>query len=65
MLVFKRSIGQSFYIGDNILVTVVGIRSYQVRVAIDAPKAIPVHREEIYRRIKHEGERGDGDGGAS
>ena len=54
MLVLTRCVGQTFYIGDDISVTILGVSRNQIRLAIAAPKEIPVHREEIYERIKKE-----------
>ncbi len=54
MLILTRRIGESVYIGDDIRLTVLGVRGTQVRIGISAPKDVPVHREEIYYRIKHE-----------
>ncbi len=56
MLVFSRRINQKFYIGENIEVTVLSINSSRIRIGIEAPKDIPVHREEIYEQIKAEKE---------
>ena len=56
MLILTRRIGESVYIGDDVRLTVLGVRDSQVRIGINAPKEIPVHREEIYYRIKHENE---------
>ncbi len=54
MLILTRRIGESVYIGDDVRLTVLGVRGTQVRIGINAPKDVPVHREEIYYRIKNE-----------
>ena len=59
MLILTRRIGESVYIGDDVRLTVLGVRGTQVRIGINAPKEVPVHREEIYYRIKHEQDDGD------
>jgi len=54
MLILTRRVGESLMIGDNVNVTVLGIRGNQVRIGVDAPKDVAVHREEIYDRIQQE-----------
>jgi len=58
MLILTRRIGEVLRIGDDVSVTVLGIKGNQVRIGIDAPKDVAVHREEIYQRIKSEAEEG-------
>lgn len=54
MLILTRRMGETLMIGDDFLVKVLGSRGKQVRLGIDAPKQIVVHREEIYKRIQQE-----------
>ncbi|OGT43604.1 MAG: carbon storage regulator [Gammaproteobacteria bacterium RIFCSPHIGHO2_12_FULL_40_19] len=54
MLILTRRISESIIIGDDVKITVLGVKGNQVRLGIDAPKNLSVHREEIYERIKHE-----------
>ena len=68
MLILTRRINETLNIGDDVQVTVLGIKGNQVRIGINAPRDVPVHREEIYQRIKREermaeggGEEGDGE----
>ena len=53
MLILTRRIGEAVIIGDEVSVTVLSINGAQVRLGVNAPRSVPVHREEIYERIKH------------
>lgn len=59
MLILTRRISESIIIGDDVKITVLGVKGNQVRLGIDAPKDVSVHREEIYDRIRTEGDKGD------
>ena len=69
MLILTRRVGEAVIIGDDVKLTVLGVRGNQVRLGVDAPKTVSVHREEIYDRIKGEQSEGvpreEGDDGAS
>ena len=54
MLILTRRPNESLMVGDDVKVTVLGIKGNQVRVGISAPRHVPVHRQEIYEKIKNE-----------
>ena len=58
MLILTRRVGETLNIGDDISVTVLGVRGNQVRLGVDAPKNVAVHREEIYQKIQDEKDAG-------
>ena len=64
MLILTRRINETLNIGDDVQVTVLGIKGNQVRIGINAPRDVPVHREEIYQRIKREERVDSGESGS-
>ena len=62
MLILTRRVGETVMIGDEVTITVLGVKGNQVRVGINAPKHVAVHREEIYERIKREQRAVNGNG---
>jgi len=61
MLILTRRVGETLMVGDDVTVTVLGVKGNQVRIGVNAPKDVSVHREEIYQRIQREkaGEQGN------
>jgi carbon storage regulator len=60
MLILTRRVGETVMIGNEVTVTVLGVKGNQVRIGVNAPKDVSVHREEIYERIKREEDQGGG-----
>ncbi|GHC15286.1 carbon storage regulator [Kushneria pakistanensis] len=63
MLILTRRVGETLMVGDEITVTVLGVKGNQVRLGVNAPKNVSVHREEIYQRIQQEKSDSDNDNG--
>jgi carbon storage regulator len=57
MLILTRRVGETLMVGDDVTVTVLGVKGNQVRIGVNAPKDVSVHREEIYQRIQKEKEK--------
>ena len=62
MLILTRRVGETVMIGNEVTVTVLGVKGNQVRIGVNAPKDVAVHREEIFERIKREHEQDSGMG---
>lgn len=60
MLILTRRVGETLMVGDDVTVTVLGVKGNQVRIGVNAPKDVAVHREEIYEKIRKETEGADG-----
>jgi carbon storage regulator len=54
MLILTRRVGETLIVGDDVTITVLGVKGNQVRIGVNAPKDVSVHREEIYQRIQRE-----------
>ena len=59
MLILTRRVGETVMIGDKVTVTVLGVKGNQVRIGVDAPRDVAVHREEIFDRIRRDGDDDD------
>ncbi|HEY8386332.1 MAG TPA: carbon storage regulator CsrA [Porticoccaceae bacterium] len=59
MLILTRRVGETLVVGDDVTVTVLGVKGNQVRLGVNAPKDVSVHREEIYQRIQQEKNQGN------
>lgn len=59
MLILTRRVAETVMIGDEVTITVLGVKGNQVRIGINAPKSVSVHREEIYERIRRERQQGN------
>ena len=64
MLILTRRVGEALKIGDEVTITVLNVRGNQVRIGIDAPKDVSVHREEIYDKIHNDDQQGNIDHGS-
>ena len=62
MLILTRRVGETLMVGDDVTVTVLGVKGNQVRIGVNAPKDVAVHREEIYDRIREESEAEEAEG---
>lgn len=60
MLILTRRVGETLMIGNDVTVTVLGVKGSQVRIGVNAPKDVTVHREEIYERVRHDQLQGRG-----